>query len=352
MSRPSPAARFPSLALALAVSACSAGATPVAPTAEPVAPTVRVAVAQSAPITTAIRATGRLLDAESRELGFPVGGRLLQVGVREGERVRRGQVLARLDAEPFDAQSAQADAALSKARRDQARAAALFGQGAVPQAPMDDAGTGLAVAEAGVRLARFQRTHTVLVAPDDGVVLRRLSDPGEVTGPGQPVLSLSTGRRGRVVRAALVDRDVVRVTRGLAAEVRLDALPGTVFTGVVDTLAAVPQPLTGLFEIEIALPNDAPGLPMQRGLVARVSLTPSARGEGVRVPLAALVTADADRGALFVLDAEDRPERRAVRLDALEDDAVWLVEGVRAGERFVVAGLERVVEGQRVSVTP
>ena len=313
---------------------------------------MRVAVAESAPISPAIRATGRLVDAESRELGFPVGGRLTSVAFREGERVRRGQVLARLDAEPFDAQSAQADAALAKARRDQQRATALFGQGAVPQAPLDDAGTGLAVAEAGVRLARFQRTHTVLVAPDDGVVLRRLSDPGEVTGPGQPVLSLSTGRRGRVVRAALVDRDVVRVTRGLAAEVRLDALPGEVFTGTVETLAAVPQPLTGLFEIEVSLPADAPGLPMQRGLVARVSLTPAARGAGVRVPLSALVTADADRGALFVLDAEDRPRRRDVRLDTLDRDAVWLAEGVRAGERFIVAGLERVVEGQRVAVTP
>jgi RND family efflux transporter MFP subunit len=352
--------RVLSIAAVLVLSACAAKATPEA---DPAAgaqppPSVRITSVRAEPYAPVVRGTGRLIDAQSGELGFAVGGVLVGLEVDEGDRVRKGQVLARLDAEPFAAQQAQAEATLDKARRDQGRATALRGEGAVPQAPVDDATTGVAVADATLRLARFQRARAVLVAPTDGVVLHRLADVGEVVGPGQPIVSLSTGRKGaraakddaRVVRVGLVDRDVVRLALGDSAQVRIDALPDRVLEGRVTWMAAVPQPQTGLFDVEVSVDAGDTPLPPQRGLVTRVELKPAAQGERVRLPLEALVEVDAGRAQVWVVDSEGRARSRAVELGRVESDGVWVRDGLSAGERVVVAGLERVVPDAAVRI--
>jgi RND family efflux transporter MFP subunit len=339
------------LLAALALVACAAEARLEGSTsAPPPPPTVRTAVVNALPYAPEVRAVGRLVDPRSGELGFAVGGLLTQFTVEEGDRVRRGQVLVRLDPEPFVAQEAQAEAALEKARRDRGRLAALRADGAAPQAPVDDATTGEAMADAAVRLARFQRARTVITAPEDGVVLRRLGTAGQVVGPGQPVLVLSTGRRGeraeskesRVVRAALVDRDVVRLKVGDPARWTLDALPGTPLTGRVTWLATLPQPGTGLFEVEVT-PDPTPvPLPTQRGLLVRTTLTPAPGEPRVLLPFEALTQADGEAGRVYVVDAYAVARLRPVSILAVEPRGVWVREGLAPGEQVIVAGRDSV----------
>lgn len=109
------------------------------------------------------------------------------------------------------------------------------------------------MAAAQLRSARFNRGHARISASTDGVVLYRLAEPHEMVSAGQPVLTVSSGTRGYVLRAAVADRELLSLRMGLAASVRLDAAPEGELAGQVTQLSRAADPATGLFQVEITL---------------------------------------------------------------------------------------------------
>ena len=211
-----------SLSVAGLLSGCAQGA-PGVPSAQaaPDPPPHRVSVGavSHGPLPRPILAAGLVAAKREANLAFLESGRLVWVGVETGAHVRRGQVLARIEPTPFDADARRAAAELDKASRDVARAQALVASGSIAKSSLDDAKTGEAVARASLDAARFAAEHTALVAPDDGTVDARLLDPGTIVGAGTPVLRLSGQSQGAVVRAGLPDRDAVGLDVGRPATV-------------------------------------------------------------------------------------------------------------------------------------
>lgn len=332
--------------LAAPLTGCGA-AEPAAAQDRQQASTVRVTAVdvRVAPVAEPIRATGMLVDERQLELGFASGGVVQQVAFEEGALFRRGAQLARLDLSAIDAQLSAANAGLVKAERDLARVSTLRASGALAVQPEDHARTGRDVAEAQLRGARFARRHAVLVAPDDGVVLRRLADAGETLGAGTPVLVVALATAGRVARVRLSDRDVVRLQLGDRAEVLLDAFPGRVLAATVKTLAVAPDPQTGLYDVELALPALAElGDRAVAGLLARATLAPSDVQSLAVIPIEALVEADDDRATIWVLDAQNHATRRDVRIAFLLGDEVAVRSGLDGARRVVGAGAPYVRE--------
>jgi membrane fusion protein, multidrug efflux system len=331
--------------------ACGAEPTEAQEAGDPVEAAIEVEVAEAAVgwDIPSIAAVGYLANDEERRLGFEGGGRIAQIVVGQGERVRRGQLLARLDTGAIDAQVAHAQAVLEDAERDAARATHLRDTDSLASSAADDAATGLEMARASLRAARHHRTHASLVAPHDGIVLRRLAEPGEVVGPGAPVLVVSNGGRGHVAKVGVIDRDVVNIAVGSRASVRLDALPALALEGEVATVAQIPSAATGTYEVEIALPTDA--VIPRSGLVARAEITPSARARVVTLPVEALFEADGARGVVYVLGGDGaHVERRELESLALSGGRVAVREGLAEGERVVIGRLGRLEDGARVTV--
>jgi RND family efflux transporter MFP subunit len=338
-----------SLSAPLLLSGCApdAHAAPRARAGEAAVP-VRLAAVERGPVAHPIRAAGVVATKDGWDLSFKVGGLLARVDVRDGERVARGQVLARLDATELSSAVRQAREALEKARRDAGRNGELAAAGSVPRAAAEDARTAQALAEAQLAAAEFNLRHATLVAPDDGWVDHRLAEPGEVVAPGRSVLRVSGTGRGFVVRAALPERDVLDVRPGTAAAVTLDADPGHPLSGRVTEIGRTAARGTGTYEIEIALEAGARALPS--GLTAKVELARTVPAQGA-VPLAAVVDGDGDTGAVFVV-AQGVARRVPVRLALLEGDRAVLAAGVDGIDRVVSEGAPRLTDGARVVVVP
>lgn len=332
--------------LALPNAACtnSRAAAPAVKT--PIA--VRLATVRTERMASPIAATGTLAPKDGVELSFKVGGVVARVLADDGARVRAGQLLAALDLGEIAPAVARAEAAADKADRDWRRVQRLYADSVATLAQLQDAGTARDAALAERDAARFNRGHAVIVAPADGVVLRRLAEPGEVVGPGRPVFSFGSHARGQVLRVGLADRDLVRVRLGDAAEVRLDALPGRVFTGVVSEVGAAADPATGTYGVEIAL-RGADGL--ASGLVGSVEIRPRAESEVSLVPIASLVEADGENASVFTLDASGRrAERRPVRLAFVAGDLVAIHSGLEGVRQVITDGAGRVDAGGPVEV--
>ncbi|HEU5059273.1 MAG TPA: efflux RND transporter periplasmic adaptor subunit [Kofleriaceae bacterium] len=293
---------------------------------------VRVARVERGPLARPVHAAGRIGYSAETRLAFKVGGVIARVAVDEGDAVQKGQVLARLDPREIDAHLSEAESARAKAERDLERARILNRDHVVTREVLENATTAAEVARAGVAAARFNRRFSEIVAPQSGVVLARLVEPGEVVGPGTPILVVGSAGTGRVVKAGVADRDVVRLAVGDPAEVSLDALPGARLGGTVSEIAPAATPQTGLFEVEVRLDGAEPAL--AAGMIAHAAIQPRATETMTTVPLAALVDADGVRGRVFALTAD----RRRVKAHAV--DIAFLI-----GERVALrGGLDGVAE--------
>jgi len=327
----------------------SARAAPAREQAEQVVP-VRAVQVEKGPVDRPVRATGTVAAKREYDLAFRTGGILASVEVEAGAPVRRGQLLARLDATDLASGARQAREAAEKAQRDLLRVRELSAGGSVPASALEDAATAAAVTEAAERAAFFTLQHAVLLAPEDGWVDRRLAEPGEVVAPGRPVLHLSGTGRGWVVRAAVPERDVLGLAPGAPATVSLDASPGVELPGRILEVARQPTRGTGTWQVEVRIDPSRLGAPLLAGLTARVAIERRVPAAGA-VPLSALLDGDGAAGAVYALDG-DRARRVPVRVAFLQGDRAVLSAGLDGVERVVTDGATQLSDGARVRVVP
>ncbi len=388
-------------ALALPVAACQRE-TPAAhaePRAKaPEARAVRVVSAESGRLPRTVAVTGTLAADEEVVVGFKVAGRVSAIAVDLGSPVRRGQVLARLDATDYGIRVAQAEAALRQARAglglpsegsdenvdpqktalvrearavlDEARLsrdrmAQLRDKDLIARAEFDAAVSRLQVAEGryqaaleeirnrqeilaerrhALALARQQVDDTELRAPIDGAVRERRASVGEYLAAGAPVVGLVRMHPLRL-RVSVPERDASSVRVGQAVRVRLEGDSAEHAGRVVRLSPAIQeQNRTLLVEAEVANPKGR----IRPGAFARAEIVSPADRPAVLVPASAVVTFAGVEKVFGVKDG--RAVERQIRTGRRAGDRVEVLEGLAAGDAVVVAP-GNLAGGQPVRVT-
>jgi len=275
-----------------------------------------------------------------------ISGQLTQLAVDAGDRVKRGQLLARIDAREADAQLAtasaqvaQAEAALAQAQLENNRTRSLVAQGFVSQAALDKADADLKTARASLEAARAGTTQAVtgrsfaeLRAPIDGVVTRRLMEPGELATPGRGVLEIHDPAALRAV-GTIPQFVLPRTARVDRAEVELPSVQRRVRAVRVTMLPAADPRLLST-QIRAELPADAPA-GIVPGTAAKV-LVPIGRSQKLVVPAAAVIRRS-ELTAVYVLTEAGGRQLRQVRIgNRVSDDSVEVLAGLAAGERVAL----------------
>jgi len=321
------------LTYAVALTGCSS------PAAESAADhtAVHVVAATAGPATPAILTNGVVANKEEMRLSFKVAGVIKSIHVEEGHTVHAGERLAEIEQTEINAQLEQARALAEKAQRDLARGERLYADEVISLEQLQDLRTTAATARAQLQGVQFNRGYSVITAPADGVVLRKLAQERELVPAGQAVLVVSAHGRGYVVRAALADRELVQLKLGDPAEVRLDAYAGRLLHGTLSEISGAADEKTGLFPVEVRLESPPPAL--ASGLVAKLRLAPAAgRARALTyVPIGAVVEGSGDVASVFVVDGS-RARRREVRVAFIDPSGVALAAGVAPGERVVTDG--------------
>jgi len=310
---------------------------------------VRVEQARSGPAAPVIATNGLVVLKDEMRLSFKVGGVIRRIAVEEGQAVQAGARLAEIELTEVNSQVEQARQMADKAQRDLARGERLHKDEVISLEQLQDLRTQAAVARAQLGGAQFNRGYAVIVAPQDGVVLRKLAQERELVPAGEPVIVLGASDRGFIVKAALADRDVVQVRLGDTAAIHVDAFPGKNLAGRVSEISGASDDKTGLFPIEVRL-TDAPSGAVS-GLVARLEIQPaSAAGPQLTyVPIAAVVEGDGDRASVYIL-RDNKAVRREVRIAFIAPENVALRAGVAAGETVVTDGALYLQDGESIAV--
>jgi RND family efflux transporter MFP subunit len=343
------------LILTLGLSACGDVDEATAPSGE--AMPVALETAGEAAQPQVFRYTGTVQGVRRVPLSTKLMGRVTQLPVDEGDRVRRGQLLLRLDSDDVEAQQRQVQARLREARAhlDNARTnferfETLYQQESATKKEFEDVQTRYESAQARVealenRLAEIadMLSYATLTAPVDGYVVQKRIEEGAMAAPGQPLLVVET-LDAMKVDVQVPEQDINRFEVGDEVDVEVAALETTV-PGRVDEVNPSGNPASRQFQVQVVLARDGP--PIKSGMYAQVQLR---KGEEttLTVPAEALVRRGQLTG-LYTVGAEDRAVLRWVRTGQRYDGRIEVLSGLRAGERYVARVDARLQEGQRVT---
>lgn len=309
-------------------------------------PNVEVAQVKTQKIVDDAQAVGTVRSRQSVVLRPEVSGRVTQIAFADGARVRRGQVLVRLDDTLQRAELSQAQAQLSIARANLKRNEELVAQNFVAQRVLDEGRAAVQVAEAQVQLAEARLARMRVVAPFDGTVGIAAVNLGEYVKDGADLVNLED-TSALVVDFRLPERFQARVSVGQPVQVQLDALPGQTFTAKIQALEPLVEE-NARAVVARAQMSAPKGANLRPGLFARVTVVFNVNEAALVVPEEAIVP---QAGKQFVIrlkkegegeQAKQLSQRVEVKLGLRRGGQVQILEGVAEGDTVVVAGQQRL----------
>ncbi len=347
---------------------------------------VETAVIKDYPII--YEAVGTVQAGATANLASKLMGTIEKVKVREGDRVKTGDVLVLIDQRQVDAGYGQAEANLVEAKK--ATDAAMSSKDAVlaserlaratynrylnlkkedsvsaqefdevearyreakaavsrAEAMVETAAARVKQAQAGLASAAVTRKDAVVTAPNDGVITAKLVDEGNLASPGMPLLSMDT-TYGYRVDMILPENYFEEVKPGQPVKVTVPAFSMEPVQGTIRTIVPAADQRSRSFLVKVTLPDD---LAVKSGMFARVEV-PLGRAEKILIPPKAVVH-QGQLTALFVLNAQDIARFRLIRLGKTFQEGVEVLSGLETGERFVVRPDPKLRDGARVEMKP
>lgn len=301
---------------------------------------VRVARPTSGPAVEAVYATGTVEPTLEIRIAPQMAGRIVELKVDEGDTVRKGQLLARLEDADLLAAVAELEARVEYARAQYERNMELRRSALISQDALDRSRSELDAARAALKRARDQARYMQLLAPTDGRIIQRDGEIGELIPVNQPIFYMA-GPAPLRVTADVDEEDVPRVEPGQEVLIHSGAFPGRVFNGVVDQVTPRGDSTARSYRVRIALQDDTP---LRIGMTVETNILIEKRMDALLVPTTAVVD-----GHVWVVE-DGRALRRQVSVGVVGPQRTEIRTGLGAEELVIVEPPGSLEHGVRVRV--
>ncbi|CAI8242608.1 MAG: Toluene efflux pump periplasmic linker protein TtgG [Glaciecola sp. HTCC2999] len=310
-------------------------------------------------LTKAYRAMGRIESMSQAMIGFERSGRVAQMLVEDGQKVKRGEVIAKLDTKRIDAQLVELNAALNIAQAEArlasisvSRIAALVRSKLESPQRLDDAKEANNIAQARLTQIKAQLEtlsleleKSTIVAPYTADIITRLVDEGAVVNVGQPVFEIANNAT-LIARIALPPKIAATLTVGNTYDLRVD---DALVQGELLTMGSQRNLRTRTIDTQFSVPNAN-----KNGIVGdliAVDLSVTQTQRGIWVPISVLANGVRGMWNVFVVgnEGQTRIENRAVEIIYSDGERAFVTGALADGELLVVAGTHRFVSGQNVT---
>ena len=301
--------------------------------------------------------SGTLMTEDRVDIASRLTGFIRTVTVHEGSRVKKGQLLLRIDPAEINARLTEADARVTQARArfneaqsDEKRFKSLYEQRLIAVNQYQKAELDLRLAAEELRAAQAQQAreraqleYAEIRSPVSGVVIARHKLAGDMATPGIPLLTIENVD-ALVVKTFVKEHHIQHIVLGTRAAINVDAT-GLATHGTVTKIVPAAEPGTYSFQVELA-PDDIRGL--RSGMFARVVFTLGHR-EGLAIPTSALVSRD-DLSGVYLVDDSNIARFRLVRTGRQFGDLTEILAGLNAGDRVASTNLDRMLTGAHIPV--
>jgi len=292
--------------------------------------------------------------------GFRINGKITERKVDVGAQVKKGQLLARLDAADANLNAAAAMADVRAAEASHALAVAelerqrqLFARKFISASALDireaelkTSAAKLAQVKAQANVTGNQTQYTNLTADRDGVVTMIRAEPGQVVQAGETIAQIANLKETEVM-VAVPESRMAEVKVGTQVAIKMWASPDKVYAGRVREIAPAAETATRAFNVRVSVTDADDGVKL--GMTAGVKFIQQQASQSAQllIPLAALTEINGKK-LVWVIDAENKAQPREVTAGAFTEDGVLITSGLQAGEKIAIAGVHTLVKGQLV----
>ncbi|MES1223714.1 MAG: efflux RND transporter periplasmic adaptor subunit [Bacteroidota bacterium] len=298
-----------------------------------------------------IHTSGQFTTDDETNLSFKTSGIISKVLVKEGDAIKRGQLLATLNLTEINAGVEQASLAYQKAQRDYERARNLYKDSVATLEQMQNAKTALDVAKQQYASVGFNKNYSEIRATTNGYVLKKYMNEGQYASSGSPVLQVNgAGQTNWILKVGVSDYQWAAVKLGDKATIITDAVPGKIINAVVSRKPEGIDPQSGTFIIHLKLEGDA-GVPVASGLFGKASITPSMTAKAWAIPYDALLDGDANSGYVFVTNDNTIAQKIKVQVDKIENGKIMVSGGLENVKALIVSGSAYLNDGAKIKVT-
>ncbi len=293
---------------------------------------------------------GVVRSAERANLAFRIGGLLTEIRVKEGDHVKQGDLLARLDARDARTALESAELELQSAEDDYTRGKAIFEKSrAISRSDLDAIATRFNLAQNRVDEAKRQFEYTELRAPFDGIIGRKLADNHIQIQANNPVLVLHDLSDLEVV-INLPHKVMLSGQNQATANAELSAIPGQLFPLVFRTWATEADPVSQTYPVVLGF-DDLKGFRVLPGMAVKVTSS-SAQTEGtlstITIPLTAVLPDNQGNQFVWVVGSDNKVKKRFVKVGSLNKNRIVIKQHLTTGERVIIAGVSSLKEGMEV----
>ena len=295
-----------------------------------------------------ISAVGTLRFRRETSLGFTTSGKVSNVQYNEGDRVKRGSLIAALDSTTVNADIGLARAELDRAKSEFDRFETLFKQGWITKSQLERAQANYQAAQARIEQAKFVSDTAKLYAPSNGIIIRRNIDPDQIIAAGSPALIFGQLDSGYILRIPLTSSDAAKISVGIPVEVSISSIEEETFSAQVTEIDGRANEQTGAFFAIVELPADRR---FKSGQIGTANFIVANDDNVIAIASSAISGIRASEAIVYVYDSESKTvSLRNIILGKLDDNQVQILQGLSIGEQIVIRGHEKLTDGDRVKI--
>jgi membrane fusion protein, multidrug efflux system len=305
---------------------------------------VEVVSASKQTINASYTGTANLDAPNEAQVVAKSSGVMVQQLAEEGDFVRQGQIMARIDPARAQLEVQRSRATVNKLNNNFQRAQQLLAQKLISTEAHDQIRFDLESARASLKLAELELSYTNIEAPISGVVAQRMVKQGNLVTMNMPVYRIVNTQYLEAVMN-VPEREMALIKKGMKVNMLVDAIPGQVFTGQVDRISPVMDSGSGTFRVTSAFDGQQV---LRAGMFGRLEVLYDSRENVLTVPRTALLEDETDP-AVFVVRG-NKAVRTALKLGYSNGEIAEVVSGLKTGDRIITAGKVAVRDGAEVTV--
>ena len=296
-------------------------------------------------ITDRINLPGYIEPWTRLQLMAKLNGTITEVLVKEGDRIKKGDILARIEDDDFRIAVERAEAAYNLAKAEYGRDKAIYDKGVIPTAALDTNRTNMQKAKADYENAKLLLSRTQVTSPMNGIIRRMDAKVGLQLSVGDPLAEiLDTDHMKGVI--GIPESDVTAVRKLESVNLTVQALGDKIITGKKYFLSPSPETAARLYNLELDI-NNSSGEVLD-GMFVRADIVKKQIPDALAVPFYSVISRN-DEQYVFI-EEEGVAKKRKVSLGIMEKWMVQITAGLKAGDKILVEGHREVKDNQKVNI--
>lgn len=294
--------------------------------------------------------SGQFSTDDETVLSFKTGGIIDKILVKEGDFVRKGQLLATLDLTEIKAQVNQAELGYEKAKRDFTRAGNLYKDSVATLEQFQNAQTALSIAQQQLDAAKFNLSFSEIRSVSAGYILKKYVSAGQYVSPGTQILRTNgAGKSYWIFKSGVSDKEWSSLQVGDKAIIKIDHAPEISLDAHIIRKSEGADPITGLFFIEMKL-ESLESIQIASGMFGTATIEPSRKTAAWNIPYEALLDGNANKGFVFITNDKKTAQKIPVTIASIDGDNIKINSGLSDTSYLIIQGSAYLTHNSDIQV--